>query len=63
MMADTIKKHATGLNNGQLSSSSLLKGAKQLKFMGECQLCMVPHGSAKKMFSSGQLCLKNDKKF
>ena len=54
-----MKKHAPGLNSSQLSSFKLLKGAKQLKFI-ECQLCIMPHVSAEKMFTSELNCLKKD---
>ena len=50
--------HAPGLNSGQLKK--LLNGANQLKFMGECQLFMVPHFLAEKMCKSGLISLKMD---
>ena len=55
-----INKDAPGLNSGQLSSFWLLKGANQLKFIGECQFYMVPHVSAEKKSTNGLICLKMD---
>ena len=38
--------YAPGFNNHQFQNFWLLKGANQLKFIGKCQLFVVPHASA-----------------
>ena len=51
-----FKKHAPGLNSGQVSSFKLQKGAKLGKFIGECQLCM--QGPITKVSLFEKLCEK-----